>query len=296
MTEDKKPKKLDMKSIAEKVKKSFKGDEKAANMIGVGSSLKQLTDEDFIRMPAFWTESTHTLGIPYGKVTMLAGTPDSGKTSVSIQAMKAAQEQGAAVIYAETEGKTTEKDLIAWGVDPDQIMLVQARTAERVFTGVIRAWDAIKDASPTVNLFVVIDSLGNVVSERDSELDMMEGVQQIGGKGKLNRVGLNKLVAKMEQDNAAILLINYTYDNLGSPGKTNAGGQALNFFSSLTYQTARKSWLERTEKGKKVRYGAEVVFKLYKNHLNKEDPGDKEIVFRITSEGIEYVKAKNDEA
>jgi len=288
--QDNKPKKLDMASIAKKVKASFKGDEKAANMIGVGSNLKQLTSEDFIRMPAFWTESTQTLGLPYGKVTMLAGTPDSGKSSVAIMAMKAAQEQGAAVIYAETEGKTTEKDLLAWGVDPNQIMLIQARTAERVFTGIIRAWDAIKDADPSINLFVVIDSLGNVVSERDSELDMMEGVQQIGGKGKLNRLGLNKIIGKMEQDNAAILLINYTYDNLGSPGKTNAGGQALNFFSSLTYQTARKSWLEKTEKGKKVRIGAEVVFRLYKNHLNKEAPGDKEIVFRITSAGIEYVK------
>lgn len=225
---------------------------------------------------------------------MLAGTPDSGKTSVAIQAMKAAQEQGAAVIYAETEGKTTEKDLIAWGVDPDQIMLIQARTAERVFASIIRAWDAIKDADSSVNLLVIIDSLGNVVSERDSELDLIESVQQIGGKGKINRLGLNQIVAKMEQDNAAILLINYTYDNLGSPGKTNAGGQALNFFSSLTYQTSRKAWIERTVQGKKVRIGAEVVFKLYKNHLNKEDPGDKEIVFRITKDGIEYVKAKEE--
>lgn len=290
MTEDTKPKKLNMQDIAKKVKASFKGDVKAASMIGVGSDLKKLTENDFIRMPSFWTESTKTLGIPFGKVTMLAGTPDSGKTSVSIQAMKAAQEQGAVVIYAETEGKTTEKDLIAWGVDPDQIMLIQARTAERVFAGIIRAWDAIKDASPDTNLLVVIDSLGNVVSERDSELDLIDSVQQIGGKGKINRLGLNQIVSKMEQDNAAVLLINYTYDNLGSPGKTNAGGQALNFFSSLTYQTTRKAWLEKTENGKKVRIGAEVVFKLYKNHLNKEDPGDKEIIFRITSNGIEYVK------
>lgn len=287
-------KKLDMKAIANKVKASFKGDEKAAAMVGVGSDLKKLGDEDFVKLPDWWQESTKTKGIAFGKVTMLAGTPDSGKTSVAIQAMKAAQEQGVAVIYAETEGKTTEKDLLTWGVNPDDIILIQARTAERVFAGVIRAWDAIKDASPDSDLLVVIDSLGNVVSERDSELDLIEDVQQIGGKGKLNRLGLNKLVGKMEQDNAAILLINYTYDNLGSPGKTNAGGQALNFFSSLTYQTTRKAWIERTVQGKKVRAGAEVVFKLYKNHLNKEDPGDKEIVFKITKDGIEYVKPREE--
>jgi len=287
-------KKLDMKSIAAKVKASFKGDKKAAAMIGVGSNLRKLTDDDFVRLPTWWTESTRTLGIPFGKVTMLAGTPDSGKTSVAIQAMRAAQEQGVAVIYAETEGKTTEKDLVSWGVNPEDIILIQARTAERVFTGVIRAWEAIKDADSSTNLLVIIDSLGNVVSERDSELDMLESVQQIGGKGKINRLGLNQIVAKMEQDNAAVLLVNYTYDNLGSPGRTNAGGQALNFFSSLTYQTTRKSWLEKTVDGRKVRIGAEVIFKLYKNHLNKEDPGEKEIIFKITKDGITYVPPKSE--
>jgi RecA/RadA recombinase len=288
-----KPAKLDMKSIASRVKASFKGDEKAASMVGVGSDLKSLTDDDYVKLGEWWSdpESTNTPGIAFGKVTMLAGTPDSGKTSVAIQAMKAAQEQGVAVIYAETEGKTTEADLVAWGVDPEQIMLVQARTAERVFSGVIRTWDAIMDAAPDAKLLVIIDSLGNVVSERDSELDMMENVQQIGGKGKLNRLGLNQIVGKMEQDNAAILLVNYTYANLGSPGKTNAGGQALNFFSSLTYQTARKAWIEKTVSGKKVRTGAEVQFTLYKNHLNKTAPGAKQIVFKITADGIELKKS-----
>lgn len=286
-------KKLDLTKIANTIKKSFK-DEKIAKKIGVGSDLKTLDEKDFIKLGPWWTESTKTHGIPFGKVTMIAGPSDSGKTSFAIQAMKAAQEQGVTVIYTETEGKTTAKDLIQWGVNPDEVLLIQARIAEEAFELTLRAWDAIKDADEDSKLLVIIDSLGNVVSQRDSTLDLTEDSQQPGGKGKINRLGLNKIVAKMEEDDAAVLLISYTYDNMGSVGKTNAGGQALNFFSSLTYQTARRGWVEKTEKGKKVRVGADVIFKLYKNHLNKEDMGDKEILFRITNEGMQYIKGKED--
>lgn len=286
-------KKLDLSKIADKIKKSFK-DEKIGKKVGVGSDLKILDEKDFIKLGDWWTESTKTHGIPFGKITLIAGPSDSGKTSFAIQAMKAAQQQGVTVIYTETEGKTTAKDLIAWGVNPDEVLLIQARIAEEAFELTLRAWDAIKDADEDAKLLVIIDSLGNVVSQRDSGLDLTEDSQQPGGKGKINRLGLNKIVAKMEEDDAAILLISYTYDNLGSVGKTNAGGQALNFFSSLSYQTSRKGWVEKTEKGKKIRVGADVLFRLYKNHLNKEDQGDKEIVFRITNEGIAYVRPKED--
>ena len=115
---------------------------------------------------------------------------------------------------------------------------------------------------------------------------------QPGGKGKINRLGLNKMLSKMHEDNAAVLLISYTYDNMGSPGKTNAGGNALNFFSSLTYQTARKGWVEKTVKGEKQRIGADVTLKLFKNHINRENPGDKVINLRITNGGIEYMSGK----
>lgn len=284
-------KKLDLKAISEKIKKSFK-DENKARKIGLGSDLKVLKEEDYIRLGEWWTKSTNTMGIPFGKVTLIAGTSDSGKTSFSIQAIKAAQEQGVTVIYTETEGKTTCKDFEAWGVDPDQIMLIQARIAEEAFELTVAAWDAIKDADEDAKLLVVIDSLGNVVSQRDSDIDMTEQSSSPGGKGKINRLGLNRIVAKMEKDQAAVLLISYTYDNMGSVGKTNAGGTALNFFSSLTYQTTRKAWVEATVNGKKVRKGADVVFKLFKNHLNKEAPGEKEIVFRITKDGIEYLEGK----
>lgn len=279
--------KFDMESIVADIRRNIKDDRKQMS-IGTGNDLRQLTAKDFIHLPDWWQEATGTFGMPFGRIVLVAGGSDSGKTSLAIQAIKSALEQGCGVIYAETENKTTEKDFVVWGVDPTQIILVRSSVAEELAERLFEAWDGFKTKYPDAPLFVVLDSLGNMISIRDSEIDLTEQSSQPGGKGKINRLLLNKMVSKMHEDNTAVLLISYTYDNMGSPGKTNAGGNALNFFSVLTYQTSRKSWLERTEKGQKIRYGAEVIWKLFKNHINKEAP-IKEATFHITADGVKYI-------
>jgi RecA/RadA recombinase len=287
-------KKLNLESIVDDVKKVFKSKERLASKVGMVTDLKELTEKDFIRLGPWWQESTHLFGIPFGRLTTLAGGADSGKTSVAIQTIKAALEQGCGVIYAETENKTTEKDFIEWGVDPSQVILVSSNIAEELYELVLSSWTKFKEVYPEVSLLVVIDSIGNMISLRDEDIDMLEQSSQPGGKGKANRIGLSKMVARMSQDNTALLVISYVYDNIGSPGKTTAGGQAIHLISSVMYQTARKGWLEKTVKGEKVRVGAEVIFTLQKNHINKSDPGEKKISFRITKEGIEYAKKEKE--
>ncbi len=287
--------KIDMGKVVSSVQKLYNKNPDRLAKLGVGDKLRGLEDKDFLTMPEWWQKGTNTKGLPFGKIVMIAGDSDSGKTSCSIAAMKAAQEQGVGVIYVETEGKTTTQDMTAWGVDPSQVALVQSSIAEEAFEMMFAAWDAFFDTYPDKKLLVIFDSLGNVVSKRDTQIDLMESSQKPGGKGQINRLGLNKLVAKRDEDDVAVLMVNYTYDNIGSPGKTNAGGKAVNFFSSLTYQTSRKQWLEKTVKGEKVRIGARVQWRLFKNHLNKSAPGPKSIELDITAEGIKLAGASDDE-
>lgn len=281
--------KFNMTELVSDIKKQFKDNPKLAKRIGVGSNLSKLEDKDFIIMPEWWHKVTGVPGLPFGKLVMIAGDSDSGKTSAAIEAMKAAQAQEVGIIYVETEGKTTERDLISWGVDPNGILLVQSSIAEEAFELLFKAWDTFKAKYPTSHLLIVFDSIGNVVSQRDAEIDIMEQNSSPGGKGKINRLAINKMISKRDEDQAAILIINYTYDNIGSPGKTNAGGKAVNFFSSLTFQTSRKGWYEKTVLGQKVRAGADVTWKLFKNHLDKSGLNQKEFTLRITSEGIKVL-------
>lgn len=278
--------KINVSSVLKSVEKLYAKDTNKLNKIGLGSKLRGIEKSDFLTMPEWWERATHTPGLPFGKIVMIAGDSDSGKTSCAVAAMKAAQAQDVGVLYVETEGKTSKEDLQSWEVDPEQVMLVQSSIAEEAFQLMFALWDAFFDQYPEGKLLVIVDSIGNVVSKRDSEMDLTESSQKPGGKGQINRLALNKLVAKRDEDNVAVLIINYTYDNIGSPGKTNAGGKAVNFFSSLTYQTSRKQWLEKTVKGNKVRTGARVQWKLFKNHINKSNPGPKVVELDITAEGI----------
>lgn len=255
------------------------------------SELEDEKDHDYIYMPDWWQKATNTKGLPFRKVVLIAGDSDSGKTSCTIEAMKAAQAQDVTILYVETEGKTTKEDLRRGGIDLDkEIYVLQESIAETVYSNVLSFMSEHKDEK----LLVIVDSLGNILSKHDAERDMDDGSQKPGGKGKTNREGLNAIIAKRTQQNAAVLIVSYTYDNIGSPGKTNAGGKALNFFNSLCYQTTRKQWLERTEKGKKVRFGARVTWKLFKNHINRANPGPKSFDLDITSEGVKLVEGSDE--
>lgn len=277
--------KFDLETIVQTAQKLYNPKDKYGS-IGVGDNLKASTDNEFLTMPEWYRKATNTPGLPFGGLVMIAGDSDSGKTSCAIAAMKAAQETGVAVLYVETEGKTTTQDLRNWGVDPTQIMLVKSSVAEEAFDMMFKLWNGFHSKYPEFKLLVIFDSIGNVVSKHDLEMDMTVTNQKPGGKGKTNRQGINSLIARSRKGNVATLIINYTYDNIGSPGKTNAGGKALNLFSSLTYQTSRKCWIERTVKGNKVRKGATVVWKLFKNHIDKSNPGPKIVELDITAEGI----------
>lgn len=286
-------KKFNLTKVVEDTQKLYKKDT-GMGSIGVGDSLRSMKDTDFLIMPEWYQKATNTKELPFGGYVMIAGDSDSGKTSGAIAAMKAAQEQGVAVLYVETENKTTTQDLVNWGVDPDQIMLVKASMAEEAFDKMFKLWDNFFKDYPNEKLLVVFDSIGNIVSKHDMELDMTSQNSKPGGKGKTNRAGINALIARSTAGNATAYICNYTYDNIGSPGKTNAGGKALNFFSSLTYQTSRKGWIEKTIKGVKIRAGAKVQWKLFKNHIDRANPGPKIVELDITADGIEVAGAADE--
>lgn len=284
--------KYDLGSVITKVQKSIK-DDKMRKSVQIGSAMASISKDpnDYVVLPLVmeWPEVTGgLLGLPFGKLTQIAGDSDTGKTSFCITAMKAAQDQDIAVLYVETEGKTSQDDLVAWGVDPAGVMLVQSGVAEEAFTAMFETWDAFFDKYPDGRLLVVIDSWGNTISMRDEDLDLVNENQRPGGQAKTNRLSVNKMIAKMQNDKAALLVINYTYSNMGSPGKTNAGGKAIHFFTYVGFQTSRVGWLYKTIKGEKVRTGAKVRWTTYKNHAAKATKGAiaHHVDYDITSDGM----------
>ena len=292
--------KFDFSKTIKRVQESYKKDKRMANQVGDGLTLEEISTnpDDYVVMDPWWKEKFGVMGLKFGHMVQVAGKSDSGKTSISLSAMKKAQEQGYGIIYVETESKTGPEDLIAAGIDPDQVICVNSAIVEEAFELALKAWESFFVDYPEAKLLFVFDSFGNTVSQRDSGLSMTEKGSMVGGSAKTNRLGLSAMRAKMIKDPVAVLIVNRTYDNLNSPGKTNAGGDAINFFSMLTVQTARRGWYEKTVNGEKVRAGAVVVWNVYKNHYAKALKGEdgkilllpKVITLKITGEGIDPVE------
>lgn len=217
-------------------------------------------------------------------------------TSTAIEAMKAAQSQETFVIYLETENKTTSERLTQKGIDSANVFVIPCNIAERAYQALFVSIRKFKAMNPDGKLLVIIDSMGNIVSQRSAEMDLEEASEKPGEKGKINRTALEILVSLVSGDSKiACLLINYTYANMGAPGKSIAGGNAIAQFSSLVYKTARKGWLEKTESGIKKRVGAKVEWTLDKNHIYPNNPGAKKVELDITDEGIRVAGVQEEE-
>lgn len=288
--------KFNFEKTIKRVQDSYKKDARRAGQIGLGSSLEAVSEDpkDYVVLPEWWKTSFGILGLRFGHVVQIAGDPDSGKTSLSLLAIKAAQEQGYGVVYVETEGKTSENDLIAAGISPQGVITVHTKVTEEVYDAANRGIDSFFLDFPDDKLLVIIDSYGNTISMRDSAVDLTQSNGLVGGAAKTNRMGIGSIAARQIQDPIALLVVNYTYDNIGSPGKTNAGGKALDFHCMLTIQSQRAGWYERVVDGDKVRAGAFVKWRTYKNHYAKsivDSQGKpkllpKELNLRISAEGL----------
>lgn len=288
--------KFDFTKTIKRVQDSYKKDVRMANQVGDGTTLEEISTnpDDYVVMDTWWKEKFGVMGLKFGHMVQVAGKSDSGKTSISLDAMKRAQDQGRGIIYVETESKTGPEDLIAAGIDPAGVICVNSSITEEAFELGLKAWESFFADYPKEKLLFVYDSFGNTTSNRDAGISMTEKSAMVGGAAKTNRTGLSIMRAKMIRDSVAVLLINRTYDNIGGVGKTNAGGDAINFFSMLTVQTARKGWYEKTVKGVKVKVGAIVRWTSYKNHYAKalrDLDGNavmlpKIVDLKITAEGI----------
>ena len=296
--------KFDLTGVIKEVQDSLKKDNRRKKQFGLGDNLGYISqdDSDYVVMPEWWKATYGVPGLQFGKIVEIAGNSDSGKTSLCIEAMKRAIAQGYGVIYVETELKTTTEDLVNAGIDPTQVMLVQTAITEEAFDGSFRLWDQFFDKFPDEKLLFVYDSYGNTVSLRDSEIDMTREHSKVGGAAKTNRLGINTMIAKMQRDTVAVLFVNYSYSNIGTVGKTNAGGNALQFFSTIIIQSAKGSKIRAVRNKKDVILGREVIWTTDKNHYAKallDAEGDPvllppKVQLAITSEGFKVKKAKGD--
>jgi recombination protein RecA len=198
-------------------------------------------------------------GFPRGRIVELYGPESSGKTTLTLHAIAAAQKQGIGCAFIDVEHAFDPSYAEALGVDCEELWFAQPSCEEEAL-GIMN--DCLK--SKQFGL-IVLDSVAGL-SPR-SEIEGEIGESKMGLVARILGQSLRMMIGAANESNCCIIFLNQIREKIGvmfgSPEYT-TGGNSLKFFASMRIDI-RKSGAS-TKDGDEV-IGNPTKVKITKNKL-----------------------------
>ncbi|MAH61505.1 MAG: recombinase RecA [Legionellales bacterium] len=198
-------------------------------------------------------------GLPRGRIVEIFGPESSGKTTLTLHAVAAAQKAGGVAAFVDAEHALDPVYAEKLGVNIDSLFVSQPDTGEQA----LEITDMLV-RSGGVDI-VVIDSVAALTPKAEIDGDM--GDSHVGLQARLMSQALRKLTANIKRSNTLVIFINQIRMKIGvmfGNPETTTGGNALKFYSSVRLDIRRIGALK---KGEEV-YGNETRVKVVKNKVS----------------------------
>ncbi len=184
-------------------------------------------------------------GYPRGRVVEIYGPESSGKTTVALHAIAAAQAAGGQAAFIDAEHALDPEYAKKLGVNIDELLLSQPDTGEQA----LEICEALV-RSGAIDI-VVVDSVAALVPKAEIEGEM--GDSHVGLQARLMSQALRKLSGAINKSKTNAIFINQIREKVGvmfgNPEVT-PGGRALKFYASVRLEVRR---------GEAIKQGNDIV-------------------------------------
>ncbi|KLV06760.1 recombinase A [Photobacterium aquae] len=197
-------------------------------------------------------------GLPMGRIVEIFGPESSGKTTLTLEVISAAQKQGKTCAFIDAEHALDPIYAKKLGVDIDQLLVSQPDTGEQA----LEIADALA-RSGAVDI-LVIDSVAALTPKAEIEGEM--GDSHMGLQARMLSQAMRKLTGNLKQSNCMCIFINQIRMKIGvmfGNPETTTGGNALKFYASVRLDIRRTGSIKD---GDEV-VGNETRIKVVKNKI-----------------------------
>ncbi|MCG3723505.1 recombinase RecA [Vibrio cincinnatiensis] len=197
-------------------------------------------------------------GLPMGRIVEIFGPESSGKTTLTLEVIAAAQKQGKTCAFIDAEHALDPIYAKKLGVNIDELLVSQPDTGEQA----LEICDALA-RSGAVDV-VVVDSVAALTPKAEIEGEM--GDSHMGLQARLLSQSMRKMTGNLKASNCMCIFINQIRMKIGvmfGNPETTTGGNALKFYASVRLDIRRTGSIKE---GDEV-VGNETRIKVVKNKI-----------------------------
>ncbi|MCA2019074.1 recombinase RecA [Vibrio tritonius] len=197
-------------------------------------------------------------GLPMGRIVEIYGPESSGKTTLTLELIAAAQREGKTCAFIDAEHALDPIYARKLGVNIDELLVSQPDTGEQA----LEICDALA-RSGAVDVMVV-DSVAALTPKAEIEGEM--GDSHMGLQARMLSQAMRKLTGNLKASNCMCIFINQIRMKIGvmfGNPETTTGGNALKFYASVRLDIRRTGAIKE---GDEV-VGNETRIKVVKNKI-----------------------------
>jgi recombination protein RecA len=256
-------------------------------------------DTEYAATPSFGLNRALNGGLPYGRQVLIWGSKSSAKSSMCLQTIALAQQEGKICAWIDSEMSYDRGWAEKLGVDTEKLIVSKARTINEMVDVGVKLMEAGVD-------IIVVDSITSLLPaiyfEKDSdELKQLENTKQIGAESRDFSNACKMLnYANNKVKPTLLIFISQSRNNISAmyTSQQPTGGQAIKFYSSTVIKLFSSESDNQALKGKihvgdkliEEKVGRKVRWDL---QFSKTSPafqsGEYDFYFRGDSLGVDSV-------